>query len=130
MGAREKAEIACVPQVPSARLFTLLQHLNGCEDARLARFISFGFIDPLHVFPLMRIGEFFKDRFGFLLAGGMTIGLFVNLAINIGVVTAILPVTGRPLPFLSYGGSSLLMSSCAIAVLLNLSRRIQRDQTR
>lgn len=67
------------------------------------------------------------DRFGFLLAGGMTLGLFVNIAINIGVVTAILPVTGRPLPFLSYGGSSLLMSSCAVAVLLNLSRRIQRE---
>lgn len=70
------------------------------------------------------------DRFGFLLAGGMTLGLFVNIAINIGVVTAILPVTGRPLPFLSYGGSSLLMSSCAVAVLLNLSRRIQREPAR
>ncbi len=77
-----------------------------------------------------RIAALQPDRFGFLLAGGMTIGLFVNIAINIGVVTAILPVTGRPLPFLSYGGSSLLMSSCAIAVLLNLSRRIQRDKAR
>ncbi len=77
-----------------------------------------------------RIAAQQPDRFGFLLAGGMTIGLFVNIAINIGVVTAILPVTGRPLPFLSYGGSSLLMSSCAVAVLLNLSRRIKRDQTR
>ncbi len=77
-----------------------------------------------------RIAAQQPDRFGFLLAGGMTIGLFVNIAINIGVVTAILPVTGRPLPFLSYGGSSLLMSSCAVAVLLNLSRRIKRDEAR
>jgi cell division protein FtsW len=74
-----------------------------------------------------RIAAAQPDRFGFLLAGGMTIGLFVNIAINIGVVTAILPVTGRPLPFLSYGGSSLLMSSCAVAVLLNLSRRTRRE---
>jgi len=74
-----------------------------------------------------RIAASQPDRFGFLLAGGMTIGLFVNIAINIGVVTAILPVTGRPLPFLSYGGSSLLMSSCAVGVLLNLSRRIRRE---
>jgi cell division protein FtsW len=63
------------------------------------------------------------DRFGFLMAAGMTWALFVNIAINIGVVTSILPVTGRALPFLSYGGSSLLVSSAAIGVLLNLSRR-------
>lgn len=63
------------------------------------------------------------DRFGFLLASGMTWSLFVNIAINLGVVTGLLPVTGLPLPFLSYGGSSLLMSSAAIGVLLNLSGR-------
>jgi len=66
------------------------------------------------------------DRFGFLLASGMTWSLFINMAINIGVVTAILPVTGLALPFLSYGGSSLLMSSAAIGVLINLSRRVVR----
>ena len=59
----------------------------------------------------------------FLLAAGITWGLFINIAVNIGVVTAILPVTGLPLPFLSYGGSSLLVSTGAIAVLLNLSKR-------
>ncbi|MCK4460690.1 MAG: putative lipid II flippase FtsW [candidate division Zixibacteria bacterium] len=63
------------------------------------------------------------DKFGYLLAGGMTLSLFVNIAVNIGVVTSLLPVTGLPLPFISYGGSSLLMSSAAVGVLLNLSRR-------
>jgi cell division protein FtsW len=62
------------------------------------------------------------DRFGYLLAAGMTWALFVNIAINIGVVTALLPVTGLPLPFISYGGSSLVMSCAAVGVLLNLSR--------
>jgi len=65
------------------------------------------------------------DKFGYLLAGGMTLSLFVNIAINIGVVTSLLPVTGLPLPFISYGGSSLLMSSAAVGVLLNLSRRVE-----
>ena len=63
------------------------------------------------------------DKFGFLLAAGVTWALFINIAINIGVVTALLPVTGLPLPFLSYGGSSLMVSSASIGVLLNLSRR-------
>ena len=65
------------------------------------------------------------DRFGFLLAAGMTWSLFVSIAINVGVVTSILPVTGLAMPFFSYGGSSLLMSSAAIGVLINLSRRIK-----
>jgi cell division protein FtsW len=64
-----------------------------------------------------------KDKFGFLLAAGMTWSLFICISINIGVVTGLLPVTGLPLPFISYGGSSLLVSSASIAVLLNLSRR-------
>jgi len=64
------------------------------------------------------------DKLGYLLAGGMTMSLFVNVAVNVGVVTSLLPVTGLPLPFISYGGSSLLMSSAAVGVLLNLSRRM------
>lgn len=71
----------------------------------------------------MRIASAQPDRFGYLLASGMVISLFVNMAINLGVVTSLLPVTGLPLPFLSYGGSSLLVSSASVAVLLNLSRR-------
>ncbi len=63
------------------------------------------------------------DRFGYLLAAGMTLSLFVNCAVNIGVVTVLLPVTGLALPFVSYGGSCLLMSSAAVGVLLSLSRR-------
>jgi len=70
-----------------------------------------------------RIAMAQPDKFGFLLAAGMTWSLFVNIAINLGVVTAVLPVTGLALPFYSYGGSSLLVSSAAIGVLINLSRR-------
>jgi cell division protein FtsW len=65
------------------------------------------------------------DRFGFLLASGVTWSLFVGIAINLGVVTGLLPVTGLPLPFISYGGSSLLVSSASVAVLLSLSRRVK-----
>lgn len=66
------------------------------------------------------------DKFGYLLAAGITLSLFISIAINIGVVTSMLPVTGLPLPFISYGGSSLLISSASIGVLINLSRRSVR----
>lgn len=74
----------------------------------------------------MKIAARQPDRFGYLLASGMTLSLFINIAINLGVVTAILPVTGLPLPFLSYGGSSLLVSTASVGILLNLSRRVTR----
>ena len=63
------------------------------------------------------------DKFGFLLGAGITMSLFINIAVNLGVVTSLLPVTGLPLPFISYGGSSLLISSAAVGLLLNLSKR-------
>ncbi len=73
----------------------------------------------------LKIASRQPDKFGYLLASGMTLSLFINVAINVGVVTSLLPVTGLPLPFMSYGGSSLLISSAAVAVLLNLSRRME-----
>ncbi len=63
-----------------------------------------------------------KDLFGSLLATGITTSLVVQAGFNLGVVTGCLPVTGMALPFLSYGGSSLLMSMGAIGILLNISR--------
>ncbi len=89
-------------------------------------FVGLMIVLALFFFVLYRgfkIASAQPDKFGFLLAAGITWGLFINIAVNIGVVTAILPVTGLPLPFLSYGGSSLLVSTAAIAVLLNLSKR-------
>ena len=71
----------------------------------------------------MKIAQYQPDRFGYLLAMGVTVSLFIAVAINIGVVTALLPTTGIPLPLVSYGGTSLVVSICSVAVLLNLSRR-------
>lgn len=71
----------------------------------------------------IKIALYQPDRFGYLLAMGTTVSIAVAVLVNVGVVTTILPTTGIPLPFLSYGGSALLSSVIAIAILLNLSRR-------
>jgi len=70
----------------------------------------------------IRIATRQDERFRFLLATGLTICLAVNIIINIAVVLGLIPTTGLTLPFLSYGGSSLVMSSAAVGILLNLSR--------
>lgn len=62
------------------------------------------------------------DPFGSLLATGITCGIVLQAIINIGVVTGSMPVTGVPLPFISFGGTSLLFTLVGIGILLNISR--------
>ncbi len=62
------------------------------------------------------------DTFGALLATGITASLCIQAFINIGVVVALLPVTGITLPFISAGGSSLVVSFAAVGILLSISR--------
>lgn len=62
------------------------------------------------------------DLFGTLLGAGLTTMLAVQAIVNIGVVTAVLPVTGIPLPMISYGGSSLVFTMAGIGMLANISR--------
>ncbi len=71
----------------------------------------------------IKIALYQPDRFGYLLAMGVTLSLLVSILINIAVVTSLLPTTGIPLPLLSYGGSALMVSISSVAVLLNLSKR-------
>lgn len=62
------------------------------------------------------------DRFGQLLGIGIITGITVQALFNISVVTSLLPAKGIPLPFISYGGSSVMVTMFAIGVLLNISR--------
>ncbi len=64
-----------------------------------------------------------KDSFGKLLAGGLTSYLALQAAVNLGAQTALLPLTGVPLPFISYGGSALTVNLISIGILLNISRQ-------
>ncbi|TET69653.1 MAG: hypothetical protein E3J45_01390, partial [Candidatus Zixiibacteriota bacterium] len=64
-----------------------------------------------------------QDDSGFFLAVGVGTVLTVNALLNLGVVLALLPVTGVPLPFISYGGSSLFMNLVGMGLLLSVMRR-------
>jgi cell division protein FtsW len=63
-----------------------------------------------------------KDMFHRVLAGTIMVWLLGQATVNMAVVTGLAPVIGIPLPFISYGGSALLMSLCAIGVVLSLAR--------
>ncbi len=70
----------------------------------------------------VRIAMEAPDRFGFFLAVGCASLIVIQAFINIGVVTSSWPVTGVPLPFISFGGSSLIVNLTAVALILNVGR--------
>ena len=71
----------------------------------------------------IRIASQAGDNYGFLLGIGIISVIAVQSIINIAVVTGSMPVTGVPLPFISYGGTSLVINLCAMGILLNISRQ-------
>jgi cell division protein FtsW len=70
----------------------------------------------------LRIGLRAPDAFGGYLALGITVLLATETLVNLGVVTGLLPTKGLPLPFISFGGSALLMTMLATGILLNISQ--------
>ncbi|OGE74136.1 MAG: cell division protein FtsW [Candidatus Doudnabacteria bacterium RIFCSPLOWO2_02_FULL_42_9] len=70
-----------------------------------------------------RIAKAAPDTFGQLVAGGITAWIIIQAVINIGGITALIPLTGIPLIFISYGSTSLAISLAAVGILLNISRQ-------
>jgi cell division protein FtsW len=69
-----------------------------------------------------RIARQAPDDFGRILAAGITFWLALQAMINMAVITQLMPFTGQPLPFISFGGSSMMMSLVGIGLLLSISR--------
>ena len=92
-----------------------------------------GFLGSLAVLSLFslfawrgfRVAMRASDLFGCFLAVGITAMIIVQAALNIGVVSGVLPVTGVTLPFISFGSSSLVVSLAGVGVLLNISKGIR-----
>lgn len=90
-----------------------------------------GFVGSLLVLALfaglavagVRIALRAPDRFGMLLAIGVVVWLLLQALVNIGTVVGVLPITGVPLPFVSFGGTSLVVGMAAVGLLLNIGRQ-------
>jgi cell division protein FtsW len=71
----------------------------------------------------VRVAQRAPDPFGRYLAGGITVWIVVQALVNIGAVVGVLPITGVPLPLVSFGGSSMLVLLAAAGMLLNIARQ-------
>ena len=91
---------------------------------------EFGFIGTfcvLFVFGVLfyqgfEIARNSSTRFGKYMAVALTTSLFLNFIVHVCVSTGLIPTTGQPLPFLSFGGTNLIVSALFIGVLLNISK--------
>ena len=77
-----------------------------------------------------RIALHAPDTFGMLIASGVTCWIVIEALVNIAVITGTLPLTGIPLPFISYGGSSLVSLMAAVGVLQSIARSSRKGLTR
>lgn len=80
----------------------------------------------IFIFKGYKIAMTCKDFYGSLIAAGLTSIFAFQIIINIAVVTCTMPVTGMPLPFFSYGGTSLFINLCSMGILLSISRNCNK----
>ena len=74
------------------------------------------------MFRGFKIAKGAPDKFGKIMATGITSWFIFQALMNIGAMTGILPLTGIPLPFISQGGSALVVSLAAVGILVNISK--------
>ena len=92
-------------------------------------FIIAGAVVVLYVFLITKclyVAKTAKDEAGALIASGITGVFLFHVVENIGMVMGLLPITGVPLPFISYGGSSMITNFMCIGILLNISSKRQK----
>lgn len=70
----------------------------------------------------LKIARNAPDRFGYLLAGGIISWLFLQAFVNIAAISGLIPLTGMPLPFISYGGSAIVVSLAGMGILVSVSK--------
>ncbi len=113
--SRQKFEY--IPEVTTDSIFAIVGEELG--------FIGSAFLISLFVFLIykgFKIAQHCDEPFGRLLAFGLTCWLGIQTIVNLGAMVALFPLTGVPLPFISYGGSALLANLMAVGILLNISK--------
>ena len=107
-----------VPENQTDFIFTVVGEETGFAGSLLV----IGLLSFL-IWRAIRIAMMSRDQFGSRLAAGVAAMLAFQLFINVGMTIGLVPIVGIPLPFVSYGGSSLLTSFCAVGLLMNIHMR-------
>lgn len=106
-----------LPESMSDSIFAIFSEETGFVGATILIFIFLIFL-----WRGFKIAKRTKDKFSQLLASGITSWIILQAFVNIGSMVAILPLSGIPLPFISYGGSALISELIGVGLLLNISK--------
>jgi len=115
---QSRAKWGFLPYAHTDFIFAILAEELGLLGATFV-IVMFSVIGVAGIMTALRA----PDRFGMLLAVGLTTWVVAQAVLNIGAVLAVLPVTGVTLPFMSFGGSSVVMTMAAMGLLLNVARQ-------
>ena len=125
LGQGKLKELGYLPEVHTDSIFAVVVEELGFGRSLL--------VVAAYLFLLMRgfrIAKEAPDRFGQLLAAGLTSLMAIQASINLAAMLSLVPLTGIPLPLISYGGSSLVATLGAIGILLSISRQGQAPVAR
>ena len=114
---RSRQKYLYLPEEHNDYLFPIV-----CEELGFVGAVLVLLLFALLIFRGYWIAIHARDRFGSLVAAGITTLLLLQVFLNIGVVTNLLPATGISLPFFSYGGTALLVQLTEMGIILNISR--------
>lgn len=109
-----------LPEPQTDFIFSIISEEFGFLGVLIVTFF-FGFI----FYRMIKIALKAPDDFSKFLTFGLAFGIILQALLNLMVVVGLIPVTGVTLPFLSYGGSSLLVSMASVGIILNISRRVK-----
>ncbi|MFH1782694.1 MAG: putative lipid II flippase FtsW [Candidatus Omnitrophota bacterium] len=107
-----------LPQAHTDFIFSIIG-----EELGLVATLSVVFLFCIFIWQGIKISATTKDMFGKLVAFGLTVNIGLRAIINIAVSTGAIPTKGLPLPFISYGGTALIMNMVSVALILSIAKR-------
>ena len=120
MGPGKSALKQTLPQSASDFIFAIVVEEYGAIGAFILIALYF-----IMIMRIIIIASRMPAFFGSLLVIALGLMIFVQLSVNIAVAVNLIPVTGQPLPLISYGGTSMLVTYIQLGIILNVSSRVQ-----
>lgn len=115
-------KLGFVPEAQNDMIFSII-----CEETGLFGALCVIFLFGLLIWRLMVIATHVHELFGTLLAAGVMGHIMIQVILNIAVVTNTIPNTGITLPFISYGGTSVVFLLSEVGLILNVSRHVKKE---
>ena len=118
LGIGQSRQKTFIPESYNDIIFAII-----CEELGLVGAIVIIILFALLIWRGLHIAMNAKDKYSSYVATGITTMIAVQVIINIAVVTNTIPNTGMPMPFISYGGTSLVVTMASMGLMLNISRK-------